>query len=265
MPFAVIRYGNPRYNFWDIDSNKSFHIVPKENKMFFGVEWENDYYEEKEGDGINFLEEVENAVPSTINGSDLYWHKEDGSLYHGYETVTAPMTFEATQEFFYRLEDKAILSNTIGCDTQDIGVHVHVSKSGFHSKTQIVNAAYLVHNMRGFLYYTSQRRSDTYCRFYSANKSNDRDLYTSLGERYTAANMLPKRTIEFRYPGGRNSPLEVLEQVELVKHICDFSNMYDADLFTYDNIDNMKNEFARYLIDNFDMNDKWLNKIKEYL
>lgn len=229
-----------------------YRKTPIPGALYFGLEWENDYLlkkhdkQRREGkDPANkFLSELESAFEKikrstqSDHSAHVYWHKEDGSLTYGYETVTQPMTFDAMNLFLDGLISKKITSNT---SKGTAGIHIHVNNDYFSTRQKLLNVCYLVNHLHQFFRRISGRSAAQmhWCDF---------DKEYQYGKQSYGAASMRSSTIEFRLFNTTSSPSVIKEYIYLTKMICEFANTKDDSLFnTPKNSELLHNEWFDYV------------------
>lgn len=187
----------------------------------------------------NDLQDVAKMFKAAI-GEDFYL-KSDGSIGHGFEIVSHPMTLEyamakvnwrAFREF---RKDGRIYS------ADNCGMHVHVSKAAFSSKAHEYRWMLFFHRNR-LTMQTIAGRESSYARFDNTNRANlarvvkdRRNRVHRETERYSAINMLNDETYEVRifessvYVNRVQAYLQLVDAtVEYTRHLVSSKVMRDG-------------------------------------
>jgi hypothetical protein len=174
--------------------------------------------------------ETDEAIRSSgLVDDSLFYVKHDGSLKDGFEIVSHPATFRHWMEHDLSFTDKLRKAGYRSYDTDTCGMHVHVSKSAL---TQAQRAKLLLWAKvnRAFVLYVSRRESATKLNDWaSVDLRSTGGLirkacgdYVDRDERYTAVNLLPAKTIEFRIFRGTLNIASIRRNIALVACIVAF-------------------------------------------
>ncbi|WP_406274548.1 hypothetical protein OH799_01390 [Nocardia sp. NBC_00881] len=141
---------------------------------------------------------------------DLAYLKEDSSIRPcGFELVTHPMDYAYAQERFpWPLLARLRL---LGCYTDaDVGIHVHVSRTGFSSPAHAYRWLKFVYRNEAPVT-TLARRSSTWAEFSPWARSQVRDYAKGQrsAARYQAINVRPAETFELRVFASSLTPQQV--------------------------------------------------------
>jgi hypothetical protein len=196
-----------------------FHSTDKNARLFFGIEVE-----------VEAPNDFANAADYAhrLEGMELAYLKHDGSLNHGFEVVTHPMTHD-----YYKNEatdlwdtfDKLRRWYKVGSwSTGTCGVHVHISRTGFNGGPHMHRFLSLVYGNQKFFEAIAGRSSDRWAKFDDAQqtkRTTEEDgtrgwhsfrsfkYKLSNGEnsdRYSAVNTQNANTLEMRiFRGSTNS------------------------------------------------------------
>lgn len=165
--------------------------------------------------------------------------KYDGSLNYGIEFVTQPMTVKAHKELNWirSLHHRGIYSYS----TQNTGIHVHIPKAFFTTKTLWLFLA--LHEQfiqrsedRDMFEYISGRKDRGYARWRMPYYDNGYERTDKMNvaknkrmdsERSSMLNLHPSYTIELRYFKGNINYETVHGQLEFIQAMYDFVNIID--------------------------------------
>ncbi len=210
----------------DYGYKPQYKKVPK-NVRLFGVELEITHKPTLEGDWSDFddeeeeeLEEIAGKIGKHFKGGAVF--KWDGSVDSGWEIVTRPFTLQEQREFWHEekfkmLDKKGFISYTAPHN----GMHVHVSRFGL-TQLQIAKVIRFIHNPdnRPFIKKIAQREEKQYAEF--SQKKNFNCLKNHQYRKYTAVNLIPQNTIEFRLFKGTLSFAAFHKNLEFVDAILNF-------------------------------------------
>lgn len=186
--------------------------------------------------------------------------KKDATCGHGFEIVTAPATFEVHQvrwsNFFKKFKEKDILSSYFAeggvlPDGREIccGMHVHVNKASL-TPLQIGKILHFVYSKENKKFITdiAQRES-----FRHNNFDNPKTILDALGgdwvsreQKYTAINLIPEHTIEFRIFKGTLDKGKFFKNLEFVKALIDFCGLGTISIKDSGNKDAFCNYVQKY-------------------
>ena len=195
---------------------KSYHNC--DDLLFLGIELEIEY---KNANSEEINEELTNA------SNDKYYLKHDGSLDHGCEIVTHPMTLN----IHHANKWESILNNLKqrGCrshNTPTCGLHIHVNKSHFNSN-EMINIGVFVHTQQKRLEKLAHRKQSNWSKFKKIGLCTDKEI-TQNRDRYEAVNFLNRNTIEFRLYKGTLNYKTFISRVELTHAVCKFCKSVKA-------------------------------------
>ena len=231
-----------------------------EGSLFYGIELEIDK-------GGEFEEKAQILLNIANNHNEHMYCKHDGSLSDGLELTTHPHTYKqmlkdiSWQELF----DKAIELGYRSHNSTTCGYHIHVSRNAFGGtrEEQEETIARIVHfvelhwnELLKFSRRTEASINRWACRYGISTKvcdtyKNAKDKH--LG-RYSAVNLEPYDTIEFRLFRGTLKLSTFIATLQLVDEICtlaillsdkDFENMSWSEFVT--RIPGEKTELINYL------------------
>ena len=185
------------------------------NKRFIGVELE---VEVKTGDRRESAARIHDEVNSSRPGTPLFF-EDDGSLRHGFEMITQPMSLPAQRKLWSLLNNPDLVRGLRSHDTETCGLHVHVSKAGM-SSLQIAKVVTFVNDEKNaaLIHAIARRRSTSYCQI--IKKKIGSAHYSS--NRYEAVNLLPRHTIEFRIFKGSLKYEAVIAAIEFANAVVAF-------------------------------------------
>lgn len=136
---------------------------------------------------------------------EIVYLKHDGSLHHGFEIVTHPMTLGWVNDpdssgKFWEVIGKLSACNMSGWNADSAGMHVHVSRDGFSSDTHQAKFITFVVNNREFMEFMAGRSGSHWSSFDREQLRNLRSKIRrqSHTDRYQAVNVQNKATLEVR-------------------------------------------------------------------
>jgi len=168
-------------------------------------------------------EDCARFVLDTINtqSNDIVYLKEDGSLNHGFEIVSHPMTLGfATNHFDWNGISGLIKKGCKSWDTSTCGLHVHLSRSAFRDEKHLFKFFKLILDNSADVKRFAGRDSERWANFDKAyflnswNEYNDDGNYVTRTtsslmkfakneernhERYCAVNLQNRHTVELRF------------------------------------------------------------------
>lgn len=194
---------------------------------------------------------------------NLAVYERDGSLNHGFEMITQPMTYDywmngandKITETLSLLKDSGYKSH----DTDTCGLHIHVGRESLATSTRstddvIDNIILIMETFKAELTAFSRRRSSQINRWakFLTSETDEVSLnyvkQLKTGEdRYTALNLRKSGTIEFRIFKGSLIKETVYASLELVKNIVNIAKYEDLDGLTWNDIINYHKTVNKYL------------------
>ena len=139
-----------------------FHSTDKNERLYFGLEIEVEAKVNKSASAMHAYQ---------LEGLDLAYLKNDGSLENGFEIVTHPMSHdffknEAT-ELWTILEDLRTKPDmrVKSWDTRTCGLHIHISRTGFNGGAHMHRFLNLVYSNPDFYSTLAGRNSDQWAKF----------------------------------------------------------------------------------------------------
>ena len=159
--------------------------------------------------------------------SDLLFAKDDASVYHGFELVTHPMTFEAFNEIdwshVFNTGDVMTSADVERLHSKHTGMHDHLSKRHFTTFHMYKIMNFLYQNKK-FVESIGERKSNRYC----SNFPNYEEVKKSAKRKRTQGrgfiNMTSnERTIELRFFAGCHTEDMFRKNIEFVQSLFDFT------------------------------------------
>lgn len=154
--------------------------------------------------GEQLSEGVERAY-SQSEDEQLFYLKADGSLSHGFELVTHPMTLGYIRdEFGWEVCDSLSRMGYRSWEDDNCGFHIHLSRSAFVSRSHLFKFVWLVYANSEELIKFAGRHSTSYARFEPSELQTLTYKAHGGGQdtRYYALNTQNSRTIEMRFFKG---------------------------------------------------------------
>ena len=245
MPYCSECIGDEEYDDSDDEDGESIHgylykpepIFHGSGNRFFGVELEIDK-------GGTSADKAESLLDLGNQCANNIYIKTDGSLNHGLEIVTHPMSLDYHQHDmpWGLLTDKALQLGYYSHQTGTCGLHVHVSRSSFSTQYQqqeacISRVLYIVERFWEELLRFSRRTEEQLKKWAGryGYKHRPADILDSAkqgtGSRYTCVNLQNSDTIEFRIFRGTLNANTLIATLQLVNEICDVAVlMSDAEV-----------------------------------
>jgi len=221
-PVPIFLHKQEDYDNASICQHVSNGVVRKYRQIaYMGFELEVEYKNQGLlgfGDGVASAD-IENVT----------YLKSDGSLNHGFEMVTHPMTLAWAMEHFpwERIEHLNDGSFS-GWDADTAGLHIHVSRDGFFSYGHQARFIHLITRNQHLFESLAGRSSARWARFDTSNLRNiSRKLrHLDSSERYLAVNIQNRNTLEVRI---FQSSLKT-ERIKMCLQLVDASVKYTENL-----------------------------------
>lgn len=228
-----------------------FHSTDKNERLFFGIEVEVEA-------GRNY--ELASEYAYRLEALDLAYLKSDGSLNHGFEIVTHPMSHDffknEAQELWDTLEQLRTNDpyKVKAWDTNTCGLHIHISRTGFSSGAHMHRFLNLVYSNQEFYEKLAGRSSDQWAKFtdiirqdYKRDEEGNRLLneYGSYAltttrsfknklsthfhtDRYSAVNTNNPATLEMRIFRGSVNGTTIKAQLDLAHASVEYTRTINA-------------------------------------
>lgn len=208
----------------DLSDNRTFQGTP-----FLGMELE---------------VEVEDYIGSALDVVEsafgrLAYCKEDGSIEHGFEIVTHPMTLAAHKRLVdWNFGSELSRLGVRSWNTRTCGLHVHISRSAFRGKVHMLMFQHLFINNEIEMSRLAGRNSERWASFSGVRDVMHKRMKNPrhyAENRYEAVNMTNDDTLEIRIFRGSLRAERVLMALELVEAAYQYTrNMTSRD---YQNTD----------------------------
>ena len=228
-----------------------FHSTDKNERLFFGIEVEVEA-------GRNY--ELASEYAYRLEALDLAYLKSDGSLNHGFEIVTHPMSHDffknEAQELWDTLEQLRTNDpyKVKAWDTNTCGLHIHISRTGFSSGAHMHRFLNLVYSNQEFYEKLAGRSSDQWAKFtdiirqdYNRDAEGNRlldehgrySLTTTRSfknklsthfhtDRYSAVNTNNPATLEMRIFRGSVNSTTIKAQLDLAHASVEYTRTINA-------------------------------------
>jgi hypothetical protein len=164
----------------------------------------------------------------------LGYVKEDSSIGCGFEIVTHPMTHEwATENFPWRMLDDL---EQVGCDGENNGLHIHLSRAGFSSPGHIFRWMKLLHRNAEAVQRIARRSCEEWAAFTTHDRVNAKHYAKgATGARYRAINTQNRDTFELRVFASSLNRQEVAAAFALAAASVEYTrDLQVTDLLTRD-------------------------------
>jgi hypothetical protein len=169
--------------------------------------------------GIELEVDCDNICKSlnVLDADDLerLYVKEDGSVPHGFEIVSHPMTIEAHREFNWPNFCKRMYKSGAHGNKPNHGIHVHITKTYMNKVDCMKLSWFFAHHIDQIILLT--RRNHCYC-----ESRTTQDIIKDLlrhkqyeESRNEMLNWTPKNTVEFRLPLSTLRGATLLATLEL--------------------------------------------------
>lgn len=259
-----------------------FHSTDKNERLFFGLEIEVESH-------MNF-DLSSRYAQEKLEPAELAYLKSDGSLDHGFEIVTHPMShafFKQADELWNTLETlrTSPLMRVKAWDTRTCGLHIHISRTGFSGGAHMHRFLNLVYSNQTLYEALAGRSSDRWATFddirqteYERDEHGNRlcddegnysrksfrNFKSKIFEgrhtnRYSAVNTQNRETLEMRIFRGTVNPNTIKAQLDLAHASVE----YTRTLSVKDVIDGAMQEraFLNYILANSELYSDLINRI----
>ena len=259
------RVNNKKKSVLISESGYSKHELPI---LHFGVEIEvdrhEDFYEDDYDDNIiltdNNFASLVGIIGRSIKGSNLFYSKSDSSLTEqGVEVVSHPFSWNYWKTFGIDIYDglfsTLLASGYYSAETKKAGMHIHVSKSAIN-KTQLHKLLWFVYECPNFINMIAGRDSQEWASTKWSSLLGDYDVSfarrralvaiiasqksSNTASRYTAVNMEPSNSIEFRIFNGTLNIMTLSKSIEFIHSLLAYCSQT-----SFKDIVNKKSEVER--------------------
>jgi len=181
-------------------------------------------------------------VAEMIN-DDFTFCKNDGSLQHGFEIVTHPMSWNFLTENVDMINDKLEILKSNGANshnTKTCGIHIHFSRWGLTDYNIYKFQKFCYSNLPLLQIVSQRERHTNNCQWSIDNEpltvNSERMNITRDATKYTAINLAHNNSIEVRIFRGNLLIERVMKNFEFVKSLIDlvkYSLLTDLSLDDY--------------------------------
>lgn len=156
---------------------------------------------------------------------DLGYLKEDSSISRGFEIVTHPMSHDhARTQFPWQMLQEL---HAQGCDGDDTGLHVHVSRTGFDSPAHVYRWLKLLYRNSEHVSVVARRTSDNWAAWTAWDRQQVKHYCKGdrSAERYRAINVTNRATFEVRVFQASLVGQQVMAALDLVAASVEYSRV----------------------------------------
>jgi len=192
------------------------------NALFFGLELE---VEQKRSN-------IDRGAMAKKIQRDCCYFKSDGSLDHGFEIVTHPMTIsyinENKETVFKSMLDELINNKYKSYDSTTCGMHIHLTKKAFGTWQLYRFIKFFIDN-KDFITAISQRKEEHLERWAAIESEPDSSIIYKAkkkngnSKRYVAINLQNDKTIELRVFRGTLNYYSFMKNIEFAYALFNFS------------------------------------------
>ena len=217
-----------------------FHSTDKNERLFFGIEIEMEVGDSY-GDAAEYAHQLE--------GMDLAYLKQDGSLDYGFELVTHPMSHDfyknEAHDLFRVIEGLRTNYRVKSWDTRTCGLHIHVSRTGFNGGAHMHRFMNLIYSNAELYSALAGRSSDRWAKFDDVDAVRDTGMRDELGlrsyakfrsfkdkvnhgrstDRYSAVNAQNRETLEIRIFRGTVKGDTIKAQLDLAHASVEYTRV----------------------------------------
>lgn len=210
-------------------TNSPFSSTPSD-RLFFGWELE---VEARRGNRETRFKAAEYA--HQLEGYDLAYLKNDGSLECGFEIVTHPMSHDYAKnhapkywEVIDKLRDEM---NMRSWDTRTCGLHVHISRAGFSGGAHTHRFLQFIYNNKSPIELLAGRADSHWARFDDNTNREGKKSYKHKLDmrgdsvRYSAVNTLNRRTLEMRMFRGSLNTTRIKSALDLAHASVEYTRV----------------------------------------
>lgn len=163
-----------------------------------------------------------NHAAGLVSEDETCFCKHDGSLIHGFELVSHPMTLAWHKCVGWARKLRHLdAAGLLSWDRDTCGMHVHVSRE-FLTQKRWYRLDDWVSEQKKFIVAMAGRHSIEFAKFHDDLVDTTVQQLHEGGYRYAALNFQNDNTIEFRVFRGTLNPVRFLSNLELVDALCRF-------------------------------------------
>lgn len=215
---------------------RGYHKRPElkffgEGPKFFGLELECD------GSDADGSEDDVRAIFK--NHMDRFYFNSDGSLSHGFEAITHPMSPSEMLKIDWEQITNEMENRYYDNDRDTAGIHIHVSRRFFHGEKNIGRLVRMFSEnyseMIKFAHRPEHKAADWAKRVRGTTRQYAIDWYenASRAGRYTAVNLQNDETVEIRLFHSLASRQHIMACIQLTDVLTDMANL-DRYTFSWD-------------------------------
>ena len=207
---------------------RGYHKRPElkffgEGPKFFGLELECD------GSDADGSEDDVRAIFK--NHMDRFYFNSDGSLSHGFEAITHPMSPSEMLKIDWEQITNEMENRYYDNDRDTAGIHIHVSRRFFHGEKNIGRLVRMFSEnyseMIKFAHRPEHKAADWAKRVRGTTRQYAIDWYenASRAGRYTAVNLQNDETVEIRLFHSLASRQHIMACIQLTDVLTDMANL----------------------------------------
>lgn len=207
---------------------RGYHKRPElkffgEGPKFFGLELECD------GSDADGSEDDVRAIFK--NHMDRFYFNSDGSLSHGFEAITHPMSPSEMLKIDWEQITNEMENRYYDNDRDTAGIHIHVSRRFFHGEKNIGRLVRMFSEnyseMIKFAHRPEHKAADWAKRVRGTTRQYAIDWYenASRAGRYTAVNLQNDETVEIRLFHSLASRQHIMACIQLTDVLTDMANI----------------------------------------
>ena len=207
---------------------RGYHKRPElkffgEGPKFFGLELECD------GSDADGSEDDVRAIFK--NHMDRFYFNSDGSLSHGFEAITHPMSPSEMLKIDWEQITNEMENRYYDNDRDTAGIHIHISRRFFHEEKNIGRLVRMFSENYGdmikFAHRPEHKAADWAKRVRGTTRQYAIDWYenASRAGRYTAVNLQNDETVEIRLFHSLASRQHIMACIQLTDVLTDMANL----------------------------------------
>lgn len=207
---------------------RGYHKRPElkffgEGPKFFGLELECD------GSDADGSEDDVRAIFK--NHMDRFYFNSDGSLSHGFEAITHPMSPSEMLKIDWEQITNEMENRYYDNDRDTAGIHIHISRRFFHGEKNIGRLVRMFSENYGdmikFAHRPEHKAADWAKRVRGTTRQYAIDWYenASRAGRYTAVNLQNDETVEIRLFHSLASRQHIMACIQLTDVLTDMANL----------------------------------------
>jgi hypothetical protein len=252
----------PSPNFLEDDGTSSYYRPTNGKNLYMGFELETELTRPTVVRGSSLVPGAEHVLKTVNkrNNEEVLYLKDDGSISHGFEIVSHPMTLGFAMNHFDWSGIEGLKG--LGYDAwkaSSCGLHIHLSRDAFADYGHMMRFFLLILKNRQQLVQFAGRES-TYAKFdmdaffnayhdYDSGKTvrgstlaSHAKQYSTNNDRYTAINLQNNNTIELRF----FRPSLLSSTVKACLQLCDAAFNYTSEITLPQIMQNQAIQFASF-------------------